>query len=124
MAHQGKCANYHGHRYTALITVSNSKLYEGMVMDFGDIKRLLGAWIDENWDHGMLLQAGDPMIPMLEFGGCKHWVMMGPPTAEEMAKELYAKAVELLPDSIFVERVRLYETPNCHADYEHEDSQD
>jgi hypothetical protein len=40
-----------------------------------------------------------------------------PPTAEHLARYIFEQARELLPSSIAVVRLRLYETPNGWADY-------
>lgn len=136
--HEGKCANLHGHRYVAEITVSALGLDDiGRVVDFSLIKSLVGKWIDDNWDHNILLNESDPlyqcyMNPVLLRHG-DGGIQAGDvffnkepflipngknPTAEVMAEILFNIACELLIiHGITVERVRLYETPNCWADF-------
>jgi hypothetical protein len=49
-----------------------------------------------------------------------YW-MPAPPTAENLAAELGRIAGELLADTgVTVTRVRIWETPNCYADWEAE----
>ena len=59
--HAGKCRNLHGHNGKAVITVETPSLDAlGMVVDFTEIKRVIGAWIDETLDHKMILHRDDP----------------------------------------------------------------
>ena len=48
VGHQSKCQHLHGHSYvfTLHCVADNNKLNDlGMVIDFGDIKRLLCQWL-------------------------------------------------------------------------------
>ena len=64
--HKGKCANLHGHRYVAEITLQAKQLDElGMVVDFSEVKRIIGDWIDHRWDHNTILHPGDPFNRIL-----------------------------------------------------------
>lgn len=136
LGHDGKCRHLHGHRGRAEITVEAWKLNElDMVIDFGDVKTLVGGWIDKHWDHNLLLHEADPLMTVLTslptvsglgmspraeaiFGGRNPFIMPnGNPTAENMAAVLFHEAVQLLKDNrLTVLRVRLYETPTCFAD--------
>jgi 6-pyruvoyltetrahydropterin/6-carboxytetrahydropterin synthase len=127
LGHEGKCRFLHGHRYTAEVTVA--PLVEelpldnlGRVLDFSVVKELVGAWVDHNWDHNVLLHERDPLLqvedPNTVFGPRSPYVMPGNPTAENMAQILFNRAQALLrKKGIEVVNVRIYETPNCWADY-------
>lgn len=142
LGHEGKCAHLHGHRYVAEITVSALGLDTvSRVIDFSQVKKLVGGWIDRKWDHNIILNSKDPLLKCWEsaalnalhepgpsaadhwreevFGGKEPYVLHGiNPTAEVMSEHLFGIARELLAeDHLTVERVRLYETPNCWADY-------
>jgi len=143
LKHESKCKHLHGHRYVAEITVNNPSdgLDEkGRVIDFGVLKTIVGAWIDENWDHNLLLHPQDPVaqlwkIPHLDselksmlggqciFGGKKPFIFPEGtnPTAENIAIQLFYVAQELLNNAghskIRVLKIRVYETPNCWADH-------
>lgn len=125
LKHESKCAHLHGHRYAAEITIEGSSLDAlGRVIDFGDIKDLIGYWIDDNWDHNMILNDQDPLAfadPSI-FGERKPYLLPHNPTAEILAKEL-GKVVEILllmryQKQLWLKRVHLFETPNCSATYE------
>jgi 6-pyruvoyltetrahydropterin/6-carboxytetrahydropterin synthase len=124
MRHESKCSNLHGHRYSVEITCEAPRLDSvDRVVDFGEVKRLVGGWIDEHWDHGTILNSADAdLIALCEKNGWKHYIMVArqeEPTAEAMAKEIFHIAMALLrPKGVAVAKVRLYETPNGWADYQ------
>lgn len=139
--HENKCANLHGHRYVAEITVSSPELDGiGRVVDFNVLKTIVGGWIDTYWDHNILLHPNDPILEMCDifgseakrsiFGRKLPYIMpVGNPTAENMVKTLATNAQALLSrlsgehGSLYkVEAVRLYETPNCWADWKANDA--
>jgi 6-pyruvoyltetrahydropterin/6-carboxytetrahydropterin synthase len=123
--HESRCKAWHGHRYAAEITCAAPELDSlGRVVDFGVIKERVGAWIDANWDHTALLQEGDddPAVQALaasnEASGRPVYWMEGAPTAENIVSELARVAQELLADTgVRVEAIRLWETPNCSAQW-------
>lgn len=134
LKHDGKCKNYHGHRYVVEVSCYAPTLDAcGRVIDFSVIKAVFGQWLDDNWDHGMILQSGDPLIDFLLNGAerglvdaarglvngaaTKLYILDAPPTAETLSEYAFHKARTLLtPHGVLVTRVRIYETPNCWAD--------
>lgn len=116
MNHEGKCRNYHGHRYAFEVEIAGALDEIGRVIDFGEVKTRLGAWLNEEWDHGMVLQIGDPLIPALLVAGTKVCAIACSPTAENMAAIVFSKAVTLFPD-LRVVSVTCRETPNCSATF-------
>lgn len=129
LGHEGKCKNLHGHRYVAEVTVISPELDSlGRVIDFGVLKKLIGDWIDENWDHNFLCHPEDALVelwkisvgPTSIFAGKAPYVFPPGqnPTAENIAWVLFSNCVGLLrPHQITVQKVRVYETPNCWADH-------
>jgi 6-pyruvoyltetrahydropterin/6-carboxytetrahydropterin synthase len=138
--HESKCRNLHGHRYVAEVTVivqDDALDALGRIIDFGEIKTLIGTWIDIHWDHNMILHPDDPLMDAVTDvqcdsldGGVSIWkdskrpfempVTMPNPTAENMVRVLFhvIRNVLFVPlKGIDVSHVRLYETPNCWADY-------
>ena len=122
--HESKCANIHGHRYAALISCAPIGGLDtvGRVIDYSVVKELVGGWIDENLDHGMLLFEDDPLVEYWVGGfgseNHKHFIMDVNPTAENIAKLIFKEASDLLcAYDISVTKVVVYETPNCSAEY-------
>ncbi len=73
--YHGKCENVHGHNYKVRITVAGEQLDEaGLLVDFLEIKRLMGAAI-EYLDHRFI----NDLAPFDEIN----------PSAENIAKYFY-----------------------------------
>lgn len=125
MRHESKCATLHGHRYRAEITCSAKQLDGvGRVIDFGVIKELIGSWVDENWDHTTLINTADARLrdwcdEEHKLGKRPPFFFQNEPTAEVIAAFLLEKSQLLLKAAghpIRVEKVRVFETPNCFAE--------
>jgi 6-pyruvoyltetrahydropterin/6-carboxytetrahydropterin synthase len=113
--YDGKCRHLHGHNGRAVITLEGPGLdARGMLVDFGEIKRQVQRWIDENLDHNLLLCRDDPLLPILLEHGERVFVMDENPTAENIARLIFDRAREAgLP----VAEVVLWETDNCCSAY-------
>jgi 6-pyruvoyltetrahydropterin/6-carboxytetrahydropterin synthase len=85
-----------------------------MVADFGDIKRLVKAWVDRELDHRMILRHDDPLVPALKNLGEPVFVVDSNPTAERIARLLYDVSRE---QGLPVVRVTVWETPSSWATY-------
>jgi 6-pyruvoyltetrahydropterin/6-carboxytetrahydropterin synthase len=113
--YEGKCRHLHGHNGTAVITLYGDRLdRRGMVVDFSELKRVVGGWIDATLDHTMLLRHDDPVLPLLRERGERVHVLEVNPTAENIAKLIYDYAAG---QGFPVVEVRLWETPSCCATY-------
>ncbi|AWM40781.1 6-carboxy-5,6,7,8-tetrahydropterin synthase [Gemmata obscuriglobus] len=111
----GKCRNLHGHNGKAVVTVETESLDAlGMVVDFTEIKRVIGKWIDDTLDHRMLLHQDDPIIPELERQGEPFIALDVNPTAETIARLIFDRAVA---QGLPVTEVILWETENSFATY-------
>jgi 6-pyruvoyltetrahydropterin/6-carboxytetrahydropterin synthase len=113
--YEGKCRHLHGHNGRAAITLQADSLDgRGMVVDFTDLKRVVGGWIDAELDHRMLLRADDPALPLLREMGEPVVVMAENPTAENIAKLIFDfVAAKGFP----VTEVKLWETDTAFAVY-------
>ena len=111
----GKCKNLHGHNGKAVVTLESAALDSlGMVVDFTEIKRLIGAWIDETLDHKMILHRDDPVLPELRRLGEPFVLMDVNPTAENIARLIYDHAAQ---NGLPVAAVTLWETETSFATY-------
>jgi 6-pyruvoyltetrahydropterin/6-carboxytetrahydropterin synthase len=116
--HGGKCRTPHGHRYAAEVAVRGPIGHEGFVLDFGEIKERLGAWIDGHLDHTTAYQRGDVVMEAFAAinaaAGLRPFVALErPPTAEVLAEYIGTAAQKLLAAEVV--RVVVWETPNCWA---------
>jgi len=122
LRYKGKCRNIHGHSYVAVARIRSTELERrspGFVMDFGVLKRIFGDWIDEHWDHTLILNESDPLLDLVQEQECKVFGMKGDPTAERMAKHLYKLVCSFLDHrtKIDVVSVTIWETETSSATY-------
>ncbi len=118
--HESKCKMLHGHRYALEVSFAAKKLDDlGRVIDFGIVRELLGAWIDEHFDHNTILSIKDKKLgeKIAAETGQKIFYLDENPTAENIAKFLFEK----ICPKIFARKnvkcvaIKLYETPNCYV---------
>ena len=132
--HLSQCRHLHGHRYAIEITLSGDTIdaagnpANGMVMDFSEVKRIAQEHLVATWDHAFLAWRGDSaIVEFLEsLPGHKTVLLDRVPTAENLARIAFATLAPLYRDTygnhLRLERVRIYETPNCWADAHHADA--
>ena len=121
MNHESKCATLHGHRYVIEIEASAKDLDSiGRIIDFSVLKEKIGTWLDENWDHNLILFKDDietvtaaKSIPRKKEPFICEWN----PTAENLASFLLKEVCPHLMQGtdIFITAVTVHETPNCKA---------
>lgn len=126
--HKSLCKHLHGHRYAIEITLCGAIIHnegapdQGMVMDFSQVKAIAQERLVAAWDHAFLVYNGDKTV--LDFlnslPGHKTVALPFTPTAENLAAEAFRILEQAYRDTygnnLTLERVRLYETPNCWAD--------
>lgn len=126
--HDGQCRHLHGHRYAIEVTLMGviadhpGKADDGMVLDFGEIKRLTNQYVVEPWDHAFLVAKEDAgLVDYLDsIPNHKTVVMDHVPTVENLASAAF-RLLQPVFNKAFGGRlklssIRLYETPNCWAD--------
>lgn len=97
--HRGKCKNLHGHNYKVKMVLETEPLNTlGMVMDFAEAKDLFGGWIDQNWDHKLLLFCKDPITEQDWLREHGLVVLAFNPTAENMAQFLFEKFNKIIEE--------------------------
>lgn len=126
--HRSQCRHLHGHRYALEITLRGDVIRDehspadGMVMDFGDVKAIAQTHVVAPWDHAFLAWKEDRAV--VEFLATipdhKTVLLDVVPTAENLAAIAFAILEPRYRESygrhLRLERVRIYETPNCWAD--------
>lgn len=122
MNHRSKCSWIHGHDYEGVITLRYKSEEEiGYAIDFAVIKQLFSEYIDQTFDHGFIANARDSKIIKLCYE--EHWrlfIMPGKdtnPSVENIAKILFYAGKVLLEDkNLTMDKIILYETPNCFTE--------
>lgn len=113
--YQGKCRYLHGHNGMVEIELEANTLdRRGMVRDFSEMKYKLQGWIDAHLDHKMILRRDDPALAALRKMKEPVYVMETNPTAENLAKLIFAQVKRL---GFPVRSVRLWETDSSSATY-------
>lgn len=91
-AHDGKCARLHGHSWIGRVYVRGTELQAdgpkaGMLIDFGELKRIVNPLVDDYLDHHHLNDTT----------GLEN------PTSEELARWIYDKLKPELPELAAIE---------------------
>lgn len=128
--YDGPCKNIHGHSYKLFVTVigepsaetSNPKL--GMLIDFGDLKRLVNKEIVERFDHAFVVNnrlkmACDNSVHEM----FSNTIEVGyQPTCENLVIDFAQRIKPLLPANAKLFSLRLYETATSYAEWFAEDN--
>ena len=96
--HDGQCRHLHGHRYAIEVTLTGEvadhpgKADDGMVLDFGDIKKLTNQYVVEKWDHAFLVAKEDEGLVafLASLPNHKTVIMEHVPTVENLANAAFA----------------------------------
>lgn len=123
MGHENKCGTLHGHNGILWVYASPLKSLDkvGRVVDFSVIKDVVGGWVDEHWDHTMILFKEDKKTIELvkQAPAFKDvFVLDTNPTAENMAAYLLNDVCPVLlkGKGIYVHKIVFYETENCFVE--------
>lgn len=103
--YQGNCSRIHGHTWKVELSVIGEQLDEvGMHIDFRYLKAVLEQ-ITEKYDHTFL----NDIEPFNKIN----------PTAENLAKEIYKQASQILVD-YSIKHVRVWESSSAYVTYREE----
>ncbi len=120
--HEGKCQHLHGHSYIFEFHCrdgynANALDKLGRVIDFSEIKSKLCEWLEDEWDHRMLMWVNDPLA--LYVKELDDSVVLVPfnPTAENMADYLLntISPQQFIGTDIICSKVVVHETGKCLA---------
>jgi 6-pyruvoyltetrahydropterin/6-carboxytetrahydropterin synthase len=128
--YDGKCKNIHGHSYKLHVTVSgipvndDSNKKNGMVMDFGDLKKIVKEKIIDTHDHSFAVYNKSPITKIFEegFDIDKKQIKPYQPTAENMVIEFSEIIKNYLPSNIKLHSLKLYETANSFVEWNADDN--
>ena len=111
--YDGPCREIHGHSYRLFVTVkgrpkddpSDSKC--GMVIDFGDLKRIVAEQIVGRYDHALVMRRTESKLEVTDYQ----------PTCENMVADFAARIAARLPEGVTLHSVRLHETATSFAEW-------
>lgn len=120
---QDKCRNLHGHRYgiTCFFEVERTGALTTL---FGDFDEKIEPWLKKEYDHGMLIHAGDTLYETLQDHMArtgeelKLKVLDGPTTVENLAHRLFTEITDM---GFTLNRLEVRETDSSVVIYSRED---
>ena len=124
--YDGKCKNIHGHSYILSVTVKGNPITDtsdpkyGMVIDFGDLKKLVKKEIVDDFDHATVFNKNTPHLELanhLKNLGHKVLLTDYQPTTEMMVADFADKIKQVLPDHIQLYALKLQETATGYAEW-------
>lgn len=124
--YDGKCKNVHGHSYKLSVTVigtpitDNSNVKFGMVIDFGDLKKIVKHEIVDVFDHATVFNKNTPHVELakeLETRGHNVLLVDYQPTSEMMVIDFAKKIQQHLPEHIQLHALKLQETESSFAEW-------
>lgn len=128
--YDGKCKNIHGHSYKLSVTIIGLPISDdqhpknGMVIDFGDLKKIVKTEIIDLFDHATIFNENSPHKKLgLELEKTGQRVIFVPyqPTSEMMLIDIAQKIKMKLPVDVLLHSLRLYETNTSYAEWFAED---
>ena len=124
--YDGKCRNVHGHSYKLSVTVigapisDTSNVKYGMVIDFGDLKKIVKEDIVNVFDHATVFNKNTPHVELakeLENRGHNVLLVDYQPTSEMMVIDFANKIKLRLPENIKLHSLQLRETDTSFAEW-------
>ncbi|MQY78632.1 MAG: 6-carboxytetrahydropterin synthase QueD [Bacteroidetes bacterium] len=128
--YDGPCRNVHGHSYRLYVTVigepinSQTDPKHGMVIDFGDLKKIVKTTIINKFDHSVVVSKEAPhhLLQNIEQMFEKYDVMDYQPTCENLVVYFAGRLMEKLPENLKLFSLRLVETAKSYAEWYAEDN--
>lgn len=120
VGHEGKCQHLHGHNYRIHFTCQADSLDDvGRVIDFSEIKSKLCMWLEDQWDHKLLIWTRDELLSGLRYLDPSIVAVPFNPTAENIAEHLVKVVGPRVLDGtgIVLVHCEVEETRKCSASY-------
>ena len=129
--YDGPCKNIHGHSYAMNVTIVGKPIKEtdhpklGMVMDFGDLKKIVRSVVVDIFDHALVLNStmDSSLVEKLSENFEKVILLDYQPTSELMIADFAERIKEKLPENITLKHILLRETVTSYAEWFAEDNQ-
>ena len=127
--YDGLCKNIHGHSYRLWVTLRGTVMHEhghkkdGMVLDFGLLKRLVKPNIIDKYDHSLVLNANSPHANIDLTAFEKVYLLPYQPTSENLVNDFVSIIKNQLPANVELYKVVLSETANSFAEWCLDDNQ-
>lgn len=129
--YDGPCRNIHGHSYELYVTVTGVPIHDpdspknGMLMDFGDLKRIVRKSIVDEFDHSLVLNraSAEEFLPLTAEVFGKTILVDYQPTSENLLIDFAVRLQQLMPPNVKLHNLRLRETVTSFAEWFASDNQ-
>jgi len=124
--YDGKCKNIHGHSFNLFVTVIGQPISDmdnvkfGMVIDFGDLKKIVKEEIVDQFDHATIFNKNTPHVELakvLKEEGHHIILVDYQPTSEMMVIDFAKKIKNRLPEHIQLHSIKLQETGTSYVEW-------
>lgn len=128
--YDGLCKNIHGHSYHFDVTLIGEPICDsnsskcGMIMDFGDLKKLVNDEIVTRYDHALLLneKSDRELVSVLKQHFDKIVMLDFQPTTENLLADFAERVQKKLPSGVQLFSLKLRETDSSYAEWFAEDN--
>lgn len=126
--YDGKCSHIHGHSYSLRITVRGEPIADpkspkyGMIIDFNDLKKIVGRSIIDKFDHALVLNRESPLVEEISKTYGNTVITDFQPTSENLVAYFAALIKDELPDGVELYSLKLVETATASARWYAEDN--
>ncbi len=125
--HDGACSRIHGHSYRLWVTVGGepepsgdgASPKQGMVVDFGDLKQIVGREILARFDHAFVVRRTAENSALVDAMAAHYrgvCVVGWQPTSENLVNHFAGLLRPALPAGVTLRAVRLSETATSYAE--------
>ncbi len=130
--YDGACKHIHGHSYKLFVTVKGSPINDtsnpkhGMVIDFGQLKRIVNSQIVERYDHALILRdtpQKSELHKAMQQEFEKVELVDYQPTCENMIALFSELIMAELPTHVTLHSLKLHETETSYAQWYAQDNQ-
>ncbi len=124
--YDGACREIHGHSYRLFVTIVGEPIADvqspkcGMVIDFGDLKRIVNSEIISRLDHSFVMRrtAQSERLAEVMSAQFRNVILVDyQPTCENMLTDFAARIASELPHGVALHSLKLHETATSYAEW-------
>jgi len=123
--YDGKCRNIHGHSYKLEVTIigqpkaAPGQPDDGLLMDFGDLKKLVNSTVVDVFDHALVMQNNydQSLTEQLNRHFSRMIYVDYQPTCENLIADFANRIGAALPQHVRLYNLRLHETATAWCEW-------
>ncbi len=130
--YDGACREIHGHSYRLFVTIAGEPIADvenpkfGMVMDFGELKKIVNEEIVSRLDHAFVMRRSEQSTDVAESMRVvfSNIILVDyQPTCENMLYDFVGRITPHLPAGVTLHSLKLHETATSFAEWYSSDNQ-